>query len=140
MKFIEGGSLDKYLNATPKLGMRIRLKIALEIARGMTFLHENELLHLDLKPPNFLVRITIFFLRFQLSNTSLQVVSLSQSAPVAIKLADFGLAQGSSQTFKGRKVEGSFLCICAYSSFIAFSLPTFEFIFTNDKTWHRKFS
>ena len=61
IKYIEGGSLDKYLNTTPVLGMRIRLKIALEVAKGMMFLHENELLHLDLKPPNFLVSISSIY-------------------------------------------------------------------------------
>ncbi|KYR01337.1 protein kinase [Tieghemostelium lacteum] len=93
LEYIEGGSLDKYLgdpqlyNFTPQL----RLKMAYDIAKGMCFLHRNEILHLDLKPQNFLV------------------VSLSMEAPVSIKLADFGLATASSRSFYGSTVAGSFL-------------------------------
>ncbi|EGG22408.1 protein kinase [Cavenderia fasciculata] len=93
LEFVEGGSLDKYLSDhinypfTPEL----RLKMAYDIAKGMAFLHRSEILHLDLKPQNFLV------------------VSLSLQAPVCIKLADFGLATTSTRSFYGATVEGSFL-------------------------------
>lgn len=92
LEYIEGGSLDKYLhNPQYSFSPQLRLKMAYDIARGMCFLHRNEILHLDLKPQNFLV------------------VSLSQDAPVSIKIADFGLATSSSRSFYGPTVEGSFL-------------------------------
>eukprot|EP01133_Synstelium_polycarpum_P008004 gene8004-9403_t len=92
LEYVEGGSLDKYLQ-DPQMSFspEIRLKMAYDIAKGMCFLHRNEILHLDLKPQNFLV------------------VSLSLQAPVSIKLADFGLATSSTRSFYGATVEGSFL-------------------------------
>eukprot|EP01132_Coremiostelium_polycephalum_P003662 gene3662-4560_t len=92
LEFVEGGSLDKYLQ-DPQIvfSPELRLKMAYDIAKGMCFLHRNEILHLDLKPQNFLV------------------VSLSLQAPVSIKLADFGLATASTRSFYGPTVEGSFL-------------------------------
>ncbi|KAN0006898.1 hypothetical protein ACTFIU_005091 [Dictyostelium citrinum] len=92
LEYIEGGSLDKYLhNPNYTFSPQLRLKMANDIAKGMCFLHRNEILHLDLKPQNFLV------------------VSISPEAPVSIKLADFGLATSSSRSFYGPTVEGSFL-------------------------------
>ncbi|EFA76353.1 protein kinase [Heterostelium album PN500] len=92
LEYVEGGSLDKYLgDQHTQFSPELRLKMAYDIAKGMCFLHRNEILHLDLKPQNFLV------------------VSLSLQAPVSIKLADFGLATSSTRSFYGATVEGSFL-------------------------------
>ncbi|GAM29028.1 hypothetical protein SAMD00019534_122040 [Acytostelium subglobosum LB1] len=93
LEYVEGGSLERYLqdSQTYQFSPELRLKMAHDIAKGMCFLHQNEILHLDLKPQNFLV------------------VSLSLQAPVNIKLADFGLATSSTRSFYGATVEGSFL-------------------------------
>jgi len=62
--------------ATCQLSYLVKLKIALDAAKAVNFLHQNKILHRDLKPDNLLV------------------VSLSPDpATVSVKLADFGTAR-----------------------------------------------
>jgi hypothetical protein len=59
MEVIEGGDLYSYLHNsnTPKLSWTQRVRLALEIARGMKYLHgiTPAIIHRDLKSPNILV-------------------------------------------------------------------------------------
>jgi serine/threonine protein kinase len=62
--------------ATCQLSYLLKLKIALDAAKAVNFLHQNKILHRDLKPDNLLV------------------VSLSPDpSTVSVKLADFGTAR-----------------------------------------------
>ncbi len=65
-----------------KLSWTLRLKIALDVARGMHYLHSltPPLLHRDLRSPNVFL------------------MSLDESADVIAKVADFGLAQQLTTT------------------------------------------
>jgi tetratricopeptide (TPR) repeat protein len=58
MDFYVNGSLNQYLYF-PEIWLTSdtwRLRCSIEITQGLIFLHENNLLHLDLKPENVLVR------------------------------------------------------------------------------------
>jgi sterile alpha motif and leucine zipper-containing kinase AZK len=58
MDFYANSSLNQYLYA-PQIwnnSMPWRLRCSIEVTQGLIFLHENNLLHLDLKPENVLVR------------------------------------------------------------------------------------
>jgi len=74
-EFIPLGSLGQYLTKDQPLKFRLKVKIALDCAKGMDFLHKCNFLHRDLKPDNLLV------------------VSLSRNSPVNVKIADFGAAR-----------------------------------------------
>lgn len=78
MEYCENGSLDKFLlkNSHQKLDEFRVWKILTEIVVGLNFLHENGILHLDLKPANV-------FINFEGS----------------LKIGDFGMAhaKGNSQ-------------------------------------------
>ena len=71
----EGGSLDGYLLANPKLDGSTRLALALQVARGMAHLHSLQppVLHRDLAARNVLVAVT--------------------TKGLVAKVADFGMAR-----------------------------------------------
>jgi len=72
-EFMELGSLSKYIH--DDLSDDYRAKVALDVAKGMSFLHNCGMMHRDLKPQNILV------------------VSLVPSQQVVVKIADFGVSK-----------------------------------------------
>ena len=51
-----GGSLHRFLRTLPgKLSFKKVLKMALDIAQGMSYLHKQKIIHRDLKPENLLL-------------------------------------------------------------------------------------
>lgn len=68
------GSLGKVLQ-TERLSYELKLAIALDCAKGMTFLHYNHVLHRDLKTDNLLV------------------MSLDVDSPQRVKITDFGASR-----------------------------------------------
>jgi serine/threonine protein kinase len=77
MEFIPYGNLHHYLrDKTKPLDWSLRLKIALDIAKGMYYLHDATppFIHRDLKSPNILL------------------VDLDPNAEVTAKIGDFGLS------------------------------------------------
>jgi len=54
-EFCHNGSLDNYIQKNPGLNQQARLKLTLDVAHGMAFLHSKKIIHLDLKPANILV-------------------------------------------------------------------------------------
>lgn len=79
-EFIPLGNLGQYLNNKNHIRTVLKIKIALDCARGMDFLHKCNILHRDLKPDNLLV------------------LSMSRSAPTNVKLTDFGTARAVTLT------------------------------------------
>merc|ERR1712137_173518 len=58
-EFIEGGDLHDVVERSGRiLSEEIKLKIIRDVARGVAFLHENHIIHRDLKTDNVLIRST----------------------------------------------------------------------------------
>lgn len=77
MDYCEGGSLHQYLysDESPRVLSDEQLwKVALEVATGLDFLHQNNVLHLDIKPENLYRNIN------------------EKGEPGPWKIGDFGLA------------------------------------------------
>ncbi|ELP95178.1 serine-threonine protein kinase, putative [Entamoeba invadens IP1] len=79
IQFFALGSLGEYLRKGSdeylELPYHLKLRILFDTARGMQFLHENKIMHLDLKPDNLLVN------------------SLFNSSPCCVKITDFGTSR-----------------------------------------------
>ena len=54
MEYVPYGSLARLL-AKRRFSLRYKVRIALDVARGMNYLHKNRIIHRDLKPDNVLV-------------------------------------------------------------------------------------
>ena len=54
MDYVDGTPIDEYCE-TNALGLRERLKLILQVARGVQYAHRNLVIHRDLKPGNLLV-------------------------------------------------------------------------------------
>ena len=54
-EYIEGENLKELVVRRGRLGVREALAIALEVARGLAFAHDNGLIHRDVKPQNVLL-------------------------------------------------------------------------------------
>ena len=84
-EFCKLGSLGQYLHSGqhPRLPLRQRVEVALQIARGLAYLHDRpgkSLVHFDLKPDNLLL--------VQGSGNSIEV-----------KVSDFGLSKHKLYTY-----------------------------------------
>ena len=54
-ELVEGRTLKEVLDAEGRLPVRSALEIALQVARGLAFAHENGLVHRDVKPQNVIL-------------------------------------------------------------------------------------
>ncbi|ELP90424.1 serine-threonine protein kinase, putative [Entamoeba invadens IP1] len=79
IQFFILGSLGEYIRPTSrdyvKLPYRVKVKMMFDAARGMRFLHENKIMHLDFKPDNLLVN------------------SLDANSACSVKITDFGTSR-----------------------------------------------
>ena len=88
-EFLAFGDLYNFLhNPSNELDWDLRIKIAIDVASGMNFLHTTTppIIHRDLKTPNILMASNLSF------------------SPVVAKVADFGLSSTLVQNVKGRDV------------------------------------
>jgi serine/threonine protein kinase len=69
-EYMSGGSVYDYIRRDGPLGTAALLKVALEVSRGMDYLHQRKIIHRDLKAANLL-----------LDETGI------------VKIADFGVAR-----------------------------------------------
>lgn len=56
MEFLDGGSLDDYILSKGKLSEKETVEYILQIASALSFMHARNMLHLDLKPANIMMR------------------------------------------------------------------------------------
>jgi serine/threonine protein kinase/tetratricopeptide (TPR) repeat protein len=76
MEFVEGETLEKLMRRSGPLEVKLALEIATQVAAGLAAIHEQNLVHRDIKPTNIMVR-------------------LKEGASVTAKIIDLGLAKTS---------------------------------------------
>src|ERR1700722_3579082 len=83
MEFVEGETLERHIQRSGKLEVKLALEISAQVAAGLAAIHEQKLVHRDIKPTNIMVsvkegnRVTAKIIDLGLSKT----VSESPSQP-----------------------------------------------------------
>ncbi|ELP90619.1 serine-threonine protein kinase, putative [Entamoeba invadens IP1] len=92
IQFFVLGSLGEYLRQDKqdylKLPYKLKVRMLFDTAKGMQFLHENRIMHLDLKPDNLLVN------------------SLDPHSVCSVKITDFGTSRFVKKTMKKNEDKG----------------------------------
>jgi serine/threonine protein kinase len=78
MEFVEGETLESLLKRSGRLKVKLALEIVSQVAAGLEAVHEQKLVHRDIKPTNIMVR-------------------LKEDGRVTAKIIDLGLAKGASE-------------------------------------------
>src|SRR5271157_4584660 len=91
MEFVEGETLDNLIKRTSRLQVKLALEIATQVAAGLGAVHEQNLVHRDIKPTNIMVR-------------------LKEEGIVTAKIIDLGLAKtvDESASEAGISTPGAF--------------------------------
>ena len=74
MEFVEGETLENLIKRSGRLEVKLALEIATQVAAGLAAVHEQNLVHRDIKPTNIMVR-------------------LKEGGSVTAKIIDLGLAK-----------------------------------------------
>jgi serine/threonine protein kinase len=74
MEFVEGETLEKLIKRSGRLDIKLALEITTQVAAGLGAVHEQYLVHRDIKPTNIMVR-------------------LKEERSVSAKIIDLGLAK-----------------------------------------------
>src|SRR6516164_9032506 len=74
MEFLEGETLENLIKRSGQLDVQLALEIAAQVAAGLAAVHEQNLVHRDIKPTNIMVR-------------------LKEEGSVTAKIIDLGLAK-----------------------------------------------
>ena len=74
MEFVEGETLEKLIKRSGRLEVKLALEIVTQVAAGLAAVHEQNLVHRDIKPTNIMVR-------------------LREEQSVTAKIIDLGLAK-----------------------------------------------
>jgi len=74
MEFVEGETLENLIKRSGRLEVKLALEIATQVAAGLAAVHEQKLVHRDIKPTNIMVR-------------------LKEEGSVTAKIIDLGLAK-----------------------------------------------
>jgi serine/threonine protein kinase len=91
MEFVEGETLEKLIKRSGRLEVKLALGIATQVAAGLAAIHEQHLVHRDIKPTNIMVR-------------------LKEEGGVTAKIIDLGLAKtvDESASEAGISLPGTF--------------------------------
>src|SRR5271166_6017464 len=92
MEFVEGETLEQLIKRSGKLDAKLALEITNQVAGGLAAVHEQHLVHRDIKPTNIMVR-------------------LEEGGAVTAKIIDLGLAKtlDESASEAGISSPGSFV-------------------------------
>jgi serine/threonine protein kinase len=92
MEFVEGETLEKLIKRSGRLEVRLAMEIATQVAAGLAAVHQQNLVHRDIKPTNIMV-------------------SLTEEQSVAAKIIDLGLAKtlNESASEAGISSPGAFV-------------------------------
>jgi serine/threonine protein kinase/tetratricopeptide (TPR) repeat protein len=74
MEFVDGETLEKLIKRAVRLDVKVALEIVSQVAAGLAAVHEQNLVHRDIKPTNIMVR-------------------LKEGGAVTVKIIDLGLAK-----------------------------------------------
>jgi serine/threonine protein kinase/Tfp pilus assembly protein PilF len=74
MEFVEGETLENLIKRSGRLGVKLALEIAAQVATGLAAIQKQKLVHRDIKPSNIMV-------------------SLEEGGAVSAKIIDLGLAK-----------------------------------------------
>ena len=74
MEFVEGETVEKFIKRSGRLDVKLALEITTQVAAGLAAVHEQNLVHRDIKPTNIMVR-------------------LKEEGGVTAKIIDLGLAK-----------------------------------------------
>jgi len=87
MEYVPYGNLAKLMTQR-RFSLRLKARLALDIARGMNYLHKNRIIHRDLKPDNVLV------------------ASIDPGSCVCAKLSDFNTSRFIGNDLSMTKTRG----------------------------------
>src|SRR5258707_12406194 len=92
MEFVEGETLEHLIKRSGPLDVKLALEIATQVAAGLAAIHEQNLVHRDIKPTNIMVR-------------------LKEDGSVTGKIIDLGLAKtlDESSSEAGISSPGAFV-------------------------------
>jgi serine/threonine protein kinase len=92
MEFVEGETLDRLIKRSGRLDVKLALEIATQVAAGLAAVHEQNLVHRDIKPTNIMAR-------------------LKEEGSVTAKIIDLGLAKtlDESASEAGISSPGAFI-------------------------------
>src|SRR5271167_4102034 len=79
MEFVEGETLDHLIRRSGRLDVKVALEIATQVGAGLAAVHEQNLVHRDIKPTNIMVR-------------------LKEERSVTVKIIDLGLAKALDES------------------------------------------
>ncbi|HEY2123530.1 MAG TPA: protein kinase, partial [Chthoniobacterales bacterium] len=79
MEFVEGETLDNLIKRSDRLEVKLALEITTQVAAGLAAVHEQNLVHRDIKPTNIMVR-------------------LKEERSVTAKIIDLGLAKALDES------------------------------------------
>src|SRR5271157_555402 len=78
MEFVEGETLENLIRRSGRLGVKLALEIARQVAAGLAAVHKQKLVHRDIKPSNIMV-------------------SVEAGSTVTAKIIDLGLAKAVNE-------------------------------------------
>jgi serine/threonine protein kinase len=78
MEFVEGETLQNLIKRSRRLDVKLALEVTTQVAAGLAAVHEQNLVHRDIKPTNIMVR-------------------LKEGGAVTAKIIDLGLAKGVNE-------------------------------------------
>ncbi|MGA8654884.1 MAG: serine/threonine-protein kinase [Chthoniobacterales bacterium] len=89
MEFVEGETLESLIKRFCRLELKLALEITSQVAAGLAAVHEQKLVHRDIKPTNIMV-------------------CLKDEGRVIAKIIDLGLAKGVSEPGSAISTPGAF--------------------------------